>query len=111
MLGESLSPHHGSSSDCRWSNGLQPWRIAANILKSSRGQMTRGGPPAWRSGVELITLHCKTKFITTISIEPLAWTDSLDKRPKRRNMDMRFGFWNVRSLYRAGSLMTVLREL
>jgi hypothetical protein len=35
----------------------------------------------------------------------------LDKRPKRWNMDIRFGLWNVRSLYRAGSLMTVLREL
>jgi hypothetical protein len=26
-------------------------------------------------------------------------------------MDMRFGTWNVRSLYRASSLMTVSREL
>jgi hypothetical protein len=26
-------------------------------------------------------------------------------------MDMRFGLWNVRSLYRASSLTTVLREL
>jgi hypothetical protein len=26
-------------------------------------------------------------------------------------MDMRFGTWNIRSLYRVGSLMTVLREL
>jgi exonuclease III len=26
-------------------------------------------------------------------------------------MDMRFGTWNVRSLYRVGSLMTVSREL
>jgi hypothetical protein len=26
-------------------------------------------------------------------------------------MDMRFGTWNVRSLYRAGSLKTVAREL
>jgi exonuclease III len=26
-------------------------------------------------------------------------------------MDMRFGTWNVRSLYRAGSLKTVSREL
>jgi hypothetical protein len=26
-------------------------------------------------------------------------------------MDMRFGLWNVKSLYRAGSLMTVSREL
>jgi hypothetical protein len=27
------------------------------------------------------------------------------------NMDMIFGAWNVRSLYGAGSLLTVLREL
>jgi exonuclease III len=26
-------------------------------------------------------------------------------------MDMRFGTWNIKSLYRTGSLMTVLREL
>jgi hypothetical protein len=26
-------------------------------------------------------------------------------------MDMRFGMWNVRSLYRAGSLLTVSRAL
>jgi hypothetical protein len=26
-------------------------------------------------------------------------------------MDMRFGTWNVRSLYRAGSLMTVAKEI
>jgi hypothetical protein len=37
--------------------------------------------------------------------------DSLDKGPKQQNMDMRFGLWNVRSLYRASSLMTVSREL
>jgi hypothetical protein len=43
--------------------------------------------------------------------EPQIWMDCLDKRPKLWNMDMRFGTWNVRSLYRAGSLMTVSREL
>jgi hypothetical protein len=37
--------------------------------------------------------------------------ESLDKRPMQWTMDMRFGLWNVRSLYRAGSLMTVSREL
>jgi exonuclease III len=26
-------------------------------------------------------------------------------------MDMRFGTWNIRSLYRAGSLVTVSKEL
>jgi hypothetical protein len=28
----------------------------------------------------------------------------LDKQPKLKEMDMRFTTWNVRSLYRAGSL-------
>jgi hypothetical protein len=37
--------------------------------------------------------------------------DSLDKGPNKWNMDMRYRLWNVRSLYRVGSLMTVSREL
>jgi hypothetical protein len=37
--------------------------------------------------------------------------DSFEKISKRWNMDMRFRLWNVRSQYRAGSLVTVLREL
>jgi exonuclease III len=37
--------------------------------------------------------------------------DSLAKRPKHRKVVMRFGTWNVRSLYRIGSLKTVVREL
>jgi hypothetical protein len=37
--------------------------------------------------------------------------DSLDKQPKPWNTDMRFELWNVRSLYRAGFLMTVWKEL
>jgi hypothetical protein len=37
--------------------------------------------------------------------------DYLDKRPKLRKMDMRFGTWNVRSLYSVGSLMTVAKEI
>jgi hypothetical protein len=35
----------------------------------------------------------------------------LDIRPKLWNTDMRLGTWNVRSLYRAGSLMTVAKEI
>jgi exonuclease III len=35
----------------------------------------------------------------------------MDKRPKQLNMDIRFRSWNVRSLYRAGSLVTVSKEL
>jgi exonuclease III len=35
----------------------------------------------------------------------------LDKQPKLWNTDVRFGTWNVRSLYRAGYLKRVSREL
>jgi hypothetical protein len=35
--------------------------------------------------------------------KPQTSTDSLDKRPKRCNTNMRFGLWNVRGFYRAGS--------
>jgi hypothetical protein len=37
--------------------------------------------------------------------------DPLNKRTKLRNTDMIFGTWNVRCLYRAGSFMTVPKEL
>jgi len=32
-------------------------------------------------------------------------------RPKQRKRDMRFGTWNVRGLYTAGSLTAAAREL
>jgi hypothetical protein len=39
------------------------------------------------------------------------WTDSFDKRPKPKKMDMKFSTWNVRSKYRAGSLRAVAEEI
>jgi hypothetical protein len=38
------------------------------------------------------------------------WTDTLVV-PKQRKWGRRFGTWNVRSLYRAGSLTAAAREL
>jgi hypothetical protein len=38
------------------------------------------------------------------------WTDSL-ARPKQWKKDMRFGTWNVRSLYRVGAIKSVVEEL
>jgi exonuclease III len=35
----------------------------------------------------------------------------LDKQPKLKKIDMKFGTWNIRSFYRAGSLMTVVKEI
>jgi len=41
---------------------------------------------------------------------PRTWSDTL-VRPKKRKIDMRFVTWNVRSLYRTGSLTSAAREL
>ena len=41
---------------------------------------------------------------------PRTWTDTL-VGPKQWKTDMRFGTWNVRSLYGAGSLTVAAREL
>jgi hypothetical protein len=51
----------------------------------------------------------KNKFPTNTSLGPaqILWI----KRPKQRNLDMRFGLRSVRSLYRAGPLITVSSEL
>jgi hypothetical protein len=65
----------------------------------SRGQPTRGGSPAWGLGVGLTILrHKKNELVTKDHKKPQTWTDSLDKRPKRKKMDMRFGTWNVRQV-------------
>jgi hypothetical protein len=34
-----------------------------------------GGPPAWRLGVGLTTLHRKNKLVAKTSKEPMTWTD------------------------------------
>ena len=41
---------------------------------------------------------------------PRTWTGTL-VRPKQWKREMRFGTWNVRGLYRAGSLTAAAREL
>jgi hypothetical protein len=97
--------------DCthvRWvPDALQFWREAANILK----QPTRGGPPAWGLGMGLTTPHHKKKLVTKILKKPRTWTDSLDKRPRQKKMDMRCSIRKVRSMYRAWSLRAVAKEI
>jgi len=62
-------------------------------------------------GKMLNLLTVKTYHVTKhTSSKHLTWTDNL-VRNKKRNRDMRFSTWNVRSLYRAGSLTAAAREL
>jgi hypothetical protein len=45
------------------------------------------------------------------SYEPMTCANSLKKLPNQQNMEIRFGTWNVKRLYRAGSLVRVMKEL
>jgi hypothetical protein len=40
-------------------DGLQIWRVAANILTKQSRTADKGGPPAWGLGVGLATPHRK----------------------------------------------------
>jgi hypothetical protein len=107
----SLSSQHGASSGCGWRNGLQLWRLAAIVLNKQQRADKKGWPYGLGVGHGVNNASPSKKPVTNNLHKPRTWTDSLDKRPKLRNTDMRFGTWNVRSLYRAGSLKTVSREL
>jgi hypothetical protein len=60
-------------------------------------------------GVLLIILTVKNYHVTNYLTKPWTWTDSLILL-KQRKRNMRFGTWNVRTLYRSVSAMTLARE-
>jgi hypothetical protein len=61
-------------------------------------------------GKALTTPQCKNWPVPQQIHVPQAWSDPL-VRPKKWKRNMRFCIWNVRTLYRSGSLTTVAREL
>ena len=68
---------------------------------------TRDGPPGWDLEKVLTTLTVKNYHITKhlqLPQDPLV-------QPQQWKRDMKFGTWNMRNLYRSGSLTTVAREL
>jgi hypothetical protein len=73
-------------------------RTANNGWSSSFGRRADNPPPY------------NSVFVTKHYAQPQIRTDYL-AQPKHRKMDLRFGTWNVRSLYRSGSLKTLAREL
>jgi hypothetical protein len=79
-----------------------------NILNKQPQTNDKGWPSSL--GVGRGANKRKKKLVTKQLTESRTSADSLAKGAKRRNMDMRFGTWNVRSMYRAGSVMTVSRE-
>jgi hypothetical protein len=61
---------------------------------------------AWNQQALTIKIVIVAKCFKTLR----TWTDSL-ARSKHWEKDMRFGTWNVRSLYRLGAIKSVVGEL
>jgi hypothetical protein len=70
-------------------------RTMDKIRKPNISDQKRGVPPASGLGVGLKLLTVKYKLVTKDHKKPPKWADSLDKRPKRKKLDMRFGTWNI----------------
>jgi hypothetical protein len=70
-----------------------------------------GGSPSWGWAFDVGRLanesSPKNKLVMKCLKGPQNSMDVLQKRYNLKQMDMRFGTWIVRSLYRAGSLMAV----
>jgi len=75
--------------------GFHVWSLRL-IYWISCGNTTKGGLPAWRLGLGLMTPHHKRLGRTKCYTGPGALSDSLE-RPKQKKMDVRFGTWTVRS--------------
>jgi hypothetical protein len=73
-------------------DGLQIWRVTANILNKQSQTVDKGWPSSLGLGVGLTTPHRKRNRLDTKDHKmPHTWKDSLDKRPQRMLSD-RFYF-------------------
>jgi hypothetical protein len=93
-------------------DSLKLWRVAAHILNNQQQTVDKGRfSILWFGCGANTTNTMRSKIVMKCSNKPHTWTDYLGIRLKLRNMDMRFSTWNIRSLYGAGSIMTVSKEL
>jgi hypothetical protein len=86
--------------DVNGRDGLQIWRVVAKTLNKQPWTVDKGWSSSLRFGFGANNFSPKKKKLDCYehSEKTLTWIDSLDNRPKRWNMDMRFGTWNIRSL-------------
>ncbi|KAJ4427699.1 hypothetical protein ANN_25351 [Periplaneta americana] len=91
-------------------DGLQICRVAVNILNKQSWTADEGWSSSLGLGEGLTTHHRKKQLVTYPYNKPRNGTDSL-ARPQQRNKVLRFGTWNVTSLYRTGGVTLVAKEL
>jgi hypothetical protein len=69
-------------------DSLQVWRVTANILNKQSRTADKGWSSSWGVGRgATLLLTVKNKLVTKDHKKPRTWTDSLDKRPKRKKID------------------------
>jgi hypothetical protein len=88
--------------------GLQILRAAANVLNKQSG--TAEYDWIWSLGGDWELFTSKDQHVTKCYTWLRAGNGLLE-RYRQRKTDMNYGTWNVRSVYRAGSLTTVASEL
>jgi hypothetical protein len=88
-----LSPQHSASSGCSWRNGLQIWRVAANILNKQSRWATRGGPPFW--GFDEMLKNPRLKNLTMLRIiHKSVWIGLIVTGIASLCFYLSFGFWD-----------------
>jgi hypothetical protein len=87
-----------------WPSSLQPASLNKQLITVHIVILKMEATCISETSVSVYTrLHVgtvkKTVSLNIVLIyKPRNWTDSLDKRPKRKKMNMRFGTWKVRRL-------------
>jgi hypothetical protein len=81
-------------------DGLQIWRVATNILNKQSRTANREWPSILGVGRGANNPPQKIRIFVAKYVQgPQKLTDSL-ARPKYRKISIRYGTWNIRSLYR-----------
>jgi hypothetical protein len=95
MISGSPSLGHGGSSD--GGDGLQTWKVAANVVNKQSRTADKGWSPSLRVGRASNTSWPFTTYhVTKHFTKPWTWSDPLERR-KQCTLDMRFGTWSVRA--------------
>ena len=109
-----MGPCHHGMTLLRWRMEERPpmWRVAANILNKQLRTADKGWSTGLWLGEVLTTPHCRKRILLR-NIHRVSFGPGLILlvRNKQRKRNTRFGTWNIRSLYRAGSLTAAAREL
>jgi hypothetical protein len=87
VLSGPLSPWHGASSGCKWRNGLQLWRVAANTLNKQSRTADRGWSSSLKFGRGANNSSPQKMLrnsLQSLEPRPILWYDPSSSRSRMR---------------------------